>query len=359
MKGKLTLLLCMVLIASLVLGGCGGEKSPGDNGGNNTSQGKIAFVTGTGGLGDKSFNDLGYQGILKLMAEGIQVDVAEPTAISEMEGLIRNFAETEGYALIITMGGDSVDSAKAVSEDYPEQRILTIDGFANSENIKSVIINQEDTAFLVGAYAGLMIKKGNLPNLHGKNTIGVVGGMDIPLVRGVISGYMAGARYIDPDIKVLTAYVDAWNDPGKGSELAQALFSEGADIVFQAAGGSGLGVLEASEKVGYYSLGYDGNQNSLYPDSILASGSRGVDNIVYTTAKDALEGKFEGGNHAISMKDDFMAAKIITDESNIATPDEVLQDIERIKEFLAKGEVELPKEFDGVDEYIKKVGTYE
>ncbi|WP_312668403.1 BMP family ABC transporter substrate-binding protein [Tissierella praeacuta] len=357
MKRNLILFLSMILIVSLVLNGCQSNKTESVD--KSDSPKKIAFVTGTGGLGDKSFNDLGYEGILKLKEEGIICDVAEPKAISDLEGIIRNFADTEEYALIVAMGGDSVDSVNAVSLDYPEQPMLIIDGFASTDTIKSVILSQTDTAFLVGAYAGLMEKEGDLPNAQGKNTIGIVGGMDIPIIRSLVAGYEAGARYVNPDIKVLVTYVGVWNDPGKGSELAQSLYSQGADIIFQAAGGSGLGVLEASEKVGLYALGYDGNQNSLYPNNILASGIRGLGDMVYTTAKDALNGIYKGGDFSVAMKDNPMTSQLTMVDSNLNTPDEILEKLEKIKEFLIEAKVEIPSEPSEVDAYINAVGSFE
>jgi basic membrane protein A and related proteins len=358
MKRRLTLFLSLVLVFSLVLMGCSTDDAKEDNTGDSDEQ-KIAFITGTGGLGDKSFNDLGHEGVEKLKEEGIQVDVAEPTAIADLEGIIRNFADTEEYALIITMGGDSVDSVNAVSADYPDQPMLIIDGFAGNENVKSVILSQVDTSFLVGAYAGLMEKGGHLPKSQGDNTIGIVGGMDIPIIRSLVAGYKAGARYVNPDIEVLVTYVGAWNDPGKGSELAQSLYSQGADIIFQAAGGSGLGALEAAEKVDLYALGYDGNQNGFYPDNMLASGIRGLGDMVYSTAKDTLAGNYEGGDYDIAMKDNPMTSQLTMEESNLETPDEVLQQLEKIKEFLIEAKVKIPAEPDEIDAYIEQVGSFE
>lgn len=374
MKRNLKVLLTTILVAGSMLSACapagpsttaagtqpGGTTTAGTTSAGTTAAatGKIAFVTGVGGLGDKSFNDLGHEGVLKLKAEGVTVDVAEPTAIAEMEGTIRNFAMTEEYALIAVMGGDSVDAVNAVSADFPDQKILIIDGFAGNDKVKSVILSQTDTSFLVGAYAGLMMKEGNLPNSQGKNTIGIVGGMDIPIIRSLIAGYEAGARFVNPDIKVLKTFVGAWDDPGKGAELATSLYNQGADILFQAAGGSGLGQLEAGNKLKLYGLGYDGNQNTLYPDSILASGIRGIADMVYSTAKDALAGKYVSGDLDITMKDDPKTSQLTMEGSNVKTPDSVLQKLEKIKQFLVEAKVAIPVEPDQVDAYIQQVGSF-
>lgn len=322
------------------------------------SQKKVAYIPGTGGLGDKSFNDLGYQGIKKLMEKGVTCDVAEPKSIAEVEGLLRNFANTGEYSLIIAMGGDSVDSIKKVATDYPEQNFMVIDGKAGMDNVKSVAIIQADTGFLVGAYAGLMEKEGNLANGQNKNIVGIVGGNDIPLIRGILTAYECGVRYVNPDCKVLTAYVGSWNDPGKGSELTQGMYEQGASIVFQAAGASGMGVIEAAQKSNLYALGYDGNQNTIAPDNMIGSGARGLDSIIEQTGDEALAGTFKGGDYNIGMKDNPLSSQIIFDGTNVEIPDNVKQNLEKIKEFLVNSIEEIPSEPDQVYEYLEKVGAF-
>ena len=321
---------------------------------------KIAFITGTGGLGDKSFNDLGYQGIKVLMDEGIPCDIAEPKAISEMEGLLRNFSDQGDYALIIGMGGDMVDALTRAAADYPEQNYMVLDGLAGNDkaNIRSVMISQTDCAFLVGAYAALMENEGNLTHGESKNIVGVVGGMDVPIIRTILTAYECGARYINPETQALSSYVGDWNDPGKGAELTQDMYEKGARIVFQAAGASGLGVIESAKKHDLYAIGYDGNQNSLAPDSIIGSGARGLDAAIVETAKSALADSFQGGDFTIGMKDDPDAAQILLDENNITVPDEVKAKLEKVKEFLIAGAVEIPAEPDGVDAYLQQVGSF-
>jgi basic membrane protein A len=349
--------LCVVLLLAigLVLTGCSrSSQKPASTGG------KIAYVTGTGNLGDKSFNDLGYQGIKRLMEAGIACDVAEPKAIAEMEGILRNFSESGSYALIVGMGGDMVDAMTKVAADYPDQKYMVLDGLAgNKANIRALTISQQDTAFLLGACAGLMEKEGTLKNSQGKNVIGVVGGMDIPLVREVQTAYECGARYVNPDVTVLKAFVGGWADPGTGSELTQGMYERGASIVFQAAGGSGMGVLEAAKKQNLYAIGYDGNQNSIAPDNIIGSGVRGLDAEIESTALEAREGTFQGGDVTIAMKDSPSAAQIAFSETNVPIPDTVLSKLEKIKKFLIEAKVEIPSEPEDVDAYLSRVGVFE
>lgn len=350
----LTVLLTFILIA------CGDSEIEGADTAN-AGEGKIAFVTGTGGLGDGAFNDLGYAGMEMLMEEGIAVDTAEPTALADIEGIIEHFAYSEEYSLIISMGGDSVDSVLSVAEQYPDQPMLVVDGLTGNEheNVTGLLLSQSDASFIVGAYAALMQKEGLLENSQGKDTIGVVGGMDIPIIRSAITGYEAGAKYINPDIEVLVSFVGDWNNPGAGSELAKTMISQGADVIFSAAGASGLGALEAAAEEGYYGLGYDGNQNDLYPDSIIASGYRDTANIIYNLSKDALSNKFEGGDLQMGLQDEQEAVQLTTEGSNIETPQEILDRIEELKAELHNSSVKIPDEQDKIDEFLEEFGHYE
>jgi len=360
MKRKQMCVIVLFLVLIFVLTGCGSKNNENQESsatGNSTKK-KIAYVTGTGGLGDKSFNDLGYQAIERLMNQGITCDVAEPSAIAEVEGLLRNFSDTGDYALIIAMGGDMVDPLKKVAADYPDQNFMVLDGFAGMDNIKSVSISQAETGFLVGAFAGLMEMEGDLPNGKMKNIIGVVGGNDIPLIREIITAYECGARYVNPDCTVGSAFVGSWNDPAKGSELTMGLYEQGASIVFQAAGASGMGVIEAAQKQNLYAIGYDGNQNSIAPDNVIGSGVRGLDAIIEETSLDALERDFTGGDFNITMKENSAAAQIALADTNIIISDEITEKIEKIQEFLINSDVEIPTEQDQIEDYLSKVGTF-
>ncbi len=356
MKKMRNVLTAIILsIGLLTLTACGQDEAEEQVSGN----GKVAFVTGAGGLGDGAFNDLGYAGAKQLMEDGVEVDVAEPSSIADIEGIIGNFAQSGDYDLIVAMGGDSVDFVNSVSEDYPEQPILILDGLAGNDNVRSVLLSQSDATFVVGAYAALMQEKADLENFQGKDTIGVVGGMDIPIIRSAIAGYIAGAKYINPEIDVLVTYVGSWSDPGTGAELARTMMNQGADIIYSAAGASGLGALEATAEEGYYGLGYDGNQNDLYPDSIMASAYRGISNVIYTVGKDAIDGEFEGGDFKLGIQDDAEAVQLTVEESNIETPQEVLDIIEEIKEKLHNSSEKVPDEIEKVDEFLNAFGSFD
>lgn len=357
MRGKRwSILVLAVSILTVTVSGCSSGNKEETKG---KTSGKVAYITGTGGLGDKSFNDLGYVGIETLMGEDVECDVAEPQSISEIEGIARNFAEDGNYALIISMGGESVDSISAVAADYPKQQFMVVDGTAGVDNIKAVEVNQNETGFLAGAYAAVLMKEGVVGDNNGKIVIGAVGGMDIPLIRGILTGFECGVHYVCPDAEVLTSYVGDWSDPSKASELTQAMYEQGANIVFQAAGSSGLGVIECAENKGQYAIGYDGNQNILAPDHMVGSAIRGVASIIVETAHDALAGKDVGGDYLVSLCDNEQASQILLDDVGIKIPDSVVEQYDHAKEILLTGDHVVPSDRDGIDAFMKEIGQFE
>lgn len=357
MKKLVSMMLVFVLILSFVAG-CGSEPPDKEENGDSDNR-KVAYITGTGGLGDNSFNDLGYQGIQTLMDEGVACDVSEPTSIAEVEGITRNFAEDGSYALIVVMGGDAVDSIVRVAADYPNQKFMLIDGMAGMDNVYSVGVNQNETGFLAGAYAGILMKEGILNNGEAESIVGAVGGMDIPLIRGILTGFECGVRYVNPEAEVLLSYVGDWSDPSKASELAQGMYEQGASMVFQAAGASGMGVIECAQKQGAYAIGYDGNQNIIAPDNMVGSAIRGVGNIIVEAAYQSFDGTLEGGDHVISLCDNESASQILTDDVAIEIPETVVEQFNRAKEVLLSGENEVPSEAEEIETFLSSLGAFE
>jgi basic membrane protein A and related proteins len=357
MKKIICILVSLMMVMQLAA--CGqNEKpttSPAESGAQKNSA-KVAYITGTGGLGDKSFNDLGNEGIKQLEGEGVSCDVAEPHAVSEIEGLIRNFADAGDYALIVAMGVDSAEPMEKVATDYPKQKFLLIDGKSDLENIRSAEVLQTETGFLAGAYVSLLMKNGVIKS--DSDVIGAVGGMDIPLIRGILTGYECGAKYVNPDMKVLTSYVGDWNDPGKASELTAGMYEQGAKVVFQAAGASGMGVIERAKDENLYAIGYDGNQNTIAPDNMAGSAIRGLPAIITETAHDAISGNFNGGYVMYTIKKNGKASQMLTDGSNLSIPDSVLKELEKVQENYASSGLDVPTDPKDVDAFLGKLGTF-
>lgn len=263
---------------------------------------KIALILATGGLGDRSFNDQSYWGAERAAQElaeryGVPVEqilsYVEPRSIADYEGYQREFARTGEYTIIVCIGFDQAPILEEVAPDYPNQKFVVIDAVAAADNVASVVFNDWEEAFLCGVVAGLWTKT---------NKVGMLGGMDIPLIRRFYQGFAQGAMWANPGIKpedVLVRYVGAWNNPTLGKELSLEMYQAGADVIYGAAGKSHLGVFAAAEEnPDWWAIGTDVDQSWSTPehaDVIIASGLKRVDLAVYTEIMKAVEGTWKPG----------------------------------------------------------------
>ena len=251
---------------------------------------KVGLVLSTGGLGDKSFNDSAYRGLEMAKKDlGIDFKYVEPKNSLEDEEFLREYAEA-GYDFIIGVGFPMRDAIENVARDYPELKFAMIDNTTSEENVKNLLFRESEGSFLMGALAAMMSKNG---------VIGFVGGIDIPLINKFKDGYEEGAKYINPEIKVLSAYVggaSAFSDPLKANEMATMQIKQGADVLYHAAGGSGLGVLEAAKDNGIYAIGVDSDQDDFVKGTVLTSMMKNVDIAVYNTVQSILNNEFIGGD---------------------------------------------------------------
>jgi basic membrane protein A len=225
---------------------------------------RIAIVFATGGLGDKSFNDSAYEGMLRAEKElGIEFDQAEPQAVAEYESLLMRFAQTRRYDLIISIGFDQADALQVVSGRFPDQKFAIVDTAVDAPNVASYVYREAERGFVVGAVAGLMTKRAEDPRIvPDKQIIGVIGGMDIPLIRANVAGYIAGAKFANPEVEVKYSYVGDWADPAKCKEMANAMLDEGVDVIWLAAGRSGLGGIMAAEERNRFAIGAEYSDNT-------------------------------------------------------------------------------------------------
>ncbi|MGD2249322.1 MAG: BMP family ABC transporter substrate-binding protein [Candidatus Methanofastidiosia archaeon] len=296
----------------------------------------VAIVFATGGLGDKSFNDTCYEGIKKAQEDfEIEFDYVEPTAIAEYEGFHRQYAKSGDYNLIIGIGFDQADAMTIVAEEYPEQKFAIVDMVVDLPNVASLIFRENEGGFLIGIAAGLKTET---------DKIGFVGGMDIPLIRKFLAGYKYGAEYVNPDIEVSWKYVENWTDPAKGKELALAQFDAGADILFVAAGRSGLGAIQAAYEQNHLVIGVDADQcdtiEGVPVTTFLCSMLKRVDVAVYETIKDVVNGEFQGGIYSFGVA-----------ENGVGVcehlPDDLQDEIEEYAQMIADDEIVIPT---GIDE---------
>lgn len=301
----------IVLICGLAAAGCHRASYAADD----KTKVHVGIVFDVGGKDDRSFNAAAWQGVQHAAKDfPIIMRDAEPGDPTSIEPAIRAFAE-RNFDLIIAVGFNESPIIDTVAKDYPNLNFAIVDGFVQLPNVASLIFKEHEGSFLVGMIAALTSKTG---------AIGFVGGMDIPLIRRFEMGYEAGAKRIQPQITVFANYVgvtsEAWNNPPKGKELALSQYEAGADVVFAAAGASGLGVFDAAEDKKKFAIGVDANQDWMKPGLILTSMLKRVDLAVFTAIEDARAGKFSGGLKRFGLHDkgvdysvDGYNAKVLTE----------------------------------------------
>ena len=240
-----------------------------------------AVIFDMGGKFDKSFNEAAYRGIERWKAETgknyLEFEISNDTQRAQA---IRRMAE-RGASPIISVGFAQASALQQVAKDFPKTKFVIIDEKVNMPNVQAVVFKEHEGSFLIGALAALTSKSGK---------VGFVGGMDIPLIRKFQCGYEQGAKAANPKIDVQAnmtgTTATAWNDPTRGGELAKAQFAKGVDVVFAAAGGTGVGVYQAAKDAGKLAIGVDSNQNHLQPGTMLSSMVKRVDVAVYNVLKE-------------------------------------------------------------------------
>ncbi len=235
-----------------------------------------AIIFDLGGKFDKSFNEAAFTGAQRWADEtGGEFREIELSSEAQREQALRRFAE-QGANPIVMTGFAFASALETVAADFPDTKFAIIDMVVDQPNVRSVVFNEHEGSYLVGVAAAIASES---------NTVGFVGGMDIPLIRKFACGYVQGVKATNPDATVIQNMTGttpaAWNDPVKGAELTKAQIAQGADVVYAAAGGTGVGVLQTAADEGIYSIGVDSNQNYLHPGSVLTSMLKRVDNAVY------------------------------------------------------------------------------
>ena len=255
-----------------------------------------AVVFDMGGKFDKSFNEAAYNGAERFKKDtGIAYREFEVTAEAQREQALRNMAR-RGSTIIVGIGFSQASGMEKVAKEFPNLKFAIVDAVVDLPNVSSIVFKEHEGSFLVGMAAAMASKTGK---------VGFVGGMDIPLIRRFALGYEEGAKYVNPKIEVFQNMTGttpaAWNDPTRGGELARSQFDRGADVVFAAAGATGLGVLQAAKDKGRLAIGVDSNQDHIHPGTILTSMIKRVDLAVYETFKRVREGLWQPGVRSLGV----------------------------------------------------------
>lgn len=305
---------------------------------------KVAIVY-TGLLGDKSYNDSANIGAKKATEDfGVEVTSLEGLTAQEWEANLISACEDD-YDLIIGASSNIADFIQEHGPNYPDKMFAVIDTTVDLPNVQSISFAQNEGSFLAGAAAALFTQHTEIEGVNDKAIIGWVGGMDIPVLHDFYTGYEQGAKYINPDIKILQSFAGSWTDPLKGKELTLAQFDQGADIVMNVASGTGPGILEAAKEAGKYAIGVDLDQDNDQPGSVLTSMVKRVDSAVYLTIQSAVEGNFQGGStkylslaeNGVSLTDFSVMKEHLGDKF----PQEIVDKVDELAKKIIDGEIKV------------------
>ncbi len=294
-----------------------------------------AIIYDLGGKFDKSFNEAAFNGAEKFKQEsGVSYAEFEISNDAQREQALRRFAK-EGKNPIVMAGFSWAAALEKVAAEYPDTSFAIIDMVVDKPNVRSVVFKEQEGSYLVGVMAVMASKSGK---------VGFVGGMDIPLIHKFACGYVGGVKSVSGDATVFEAMTgsdpSAWNDPVKGGEIAKSQIDQGADVVYHAAGGTGVGVLQAAADAGVLGIGVDSNQNGLQPGHVLTSMLKRVDVAVYNAMNDAKEDKFTAGFNVLGLAEDGVGFAMDDNNKDLVSAD-MLAAVEKAKADIISGAVEV------------------
>jgi basic membrane protein A len=286
---RLADLLIGAAVACLVLSGCGPKKPP-------PPIVHIGFVAGPSGFGDHADNDAARAALVQCNREtNVSIETAVPASNADAEPKLVLFA-TEKFDTIIAIGYPVAPAVQTVARRFEDAHFALIDAVAVQPNIESLTFAEQDGAFLAGALAALVSKT---------HRIAFIGGADVPLLQRSEAGFIAGAREVDPRVRVTTRYLSSFQDAAPAQALAGGLLAQGSDIVFVIAGPAGRGVFAAVRAHPHaYAIGADADQSALAPGQVLASVVKRIDSAVLRVCRETVAGKSESGRRVLGLADD-------------------------------------------------------
>ena len=303
---------------------------------------KVGLITDVGGIHDHSFNETSWKGLEKAKTDfGVEINYLESKTDADYTSNIETFVDEE-YDLIICVGFKLAEATKKAAEAHPETKFAIIDDASNAAlpNVTCLTFKQEQASYLVGYVAGLMTKT---------NNVGFVLGMASDMMNKFGYGYLAGVYAANPKATVQQINANNFADPAIGKTSATTMITKGADIIFHAAGGTGVGVIQACQEAKKYAIGVDTDQSSLAPDTVITSAMKSVDNAVYDSVKQLVEGTLKGGEVVYDLA---KGGVDIAPTTNLPSED-VLKKVEEVKAKILSGEVVVP---GTKDEFEKEFG---
>ncbi len=320
-----SLLLAVLLLASLLLG-CASQA------GNKQSIINVGMLLASGGLGDKSFNDSAYKGLLEAQKKyNIRFEVVNYADKESNLDALRLFARNN-YDLIIGVAYENMENVRIVAAEFPHVHFAGIDYELAGDNIVSVVYREQEGDFLMGVLAAMITRT---------KYVGVIGGTDIPAIRRIMSGFKQGVAYQDSSVKVFADFAGTFSDPQVGLSMALSRYEEGADVIHNAASKTGLGIIQAAQQLNKWTTGTSGDQRYLAPGNMLGNRPKRVDNTVQMVIKETCNHRFKAGIRSLGLKEEGITLGPF--DEMVVTP-AVLKHLEELKQKIISGQIEVKAE---------------
>ncbi len=345
MKKSFLLFVAMTFCLAMVFAGGSSESTTAERG-----PVHFAILFGDAGLGDNGYNDEVYEGCMMAVEQlGATFDYVEPTGIQEFEVQMRAFADAGEYDVIICISSNMVDALEMVAMDYPDQRFCMIDTVVEGhDNINSITAWQAEQHFLSGVLAGLVTKDERMPLANSENKLGFCIAMDTPVSLQQAAGFLAGARYINPDVEIYTAFINSYNDPSTAKELATTMYERGADIVSTNSGASALGVFNAAREQNRYVIGT--SLAMVDADHSLSTSVKFVQRMVVEECQSIIDGTWQAGATIYGIKDGVCG--YTREGCDTEIPDDIIQIVEDVRERIIAGTLSVPQEMEDVEGWL-------
>jgi basic membrane protein A and related proteins len=329
MVSKYALLFMAFVIVIGSLAGCAnnGQATPARK-----SVLNIGLILGSGGLGDKSFNDSAYKGLLEAQKTlNIRFETATFSGTQSDLDALRMFAE-KNYDLIIGIAFENMNNIKTVAGEFPKIKFAAIDFEVTGENIASIVYREQEGDFLMGSLAAMITRT---------KMVDVIGGTDIPAIKRIISGFKQGVNYQDPSVQVFADIAGTFSDPQVGYNLAMSRYNEGVDVIHNAASKTGLGIIQAAQEAKKYTTGTSGDQRYLAPGFMIGNRPKRVDTAVEMLIEEVSSGSFKAGSRSLGLKENGLSLGPF--DETVVTP-VIMDRLNEIKQKIIDGEIRVQGE---------------
>jgi basic membrane protein A len=302
----------------------------------------VALIIAQGGLGDQSYNDLADKGFRAALEENKLKgkEVESKDVVAQADNMLRR-ASDAGFGLIIDLEYSHGDAMESVAKDYPNVDYAILNRVVPGSNVAGVLFKEHEGSYLAGALAAMVASDTKIKGVTDKPVIGVIGGIKAIGIDKFIVGYIQGAHDINPKVDVKVAYANSFGDPAVGHQMAKSMFDQGASIVYQVAGGTGVGVIQAAKESGRYAIGVDTDQDGMAPGNVLTSMIKRTDLGVAATIKQYKDGKFPGGKSVtLGLAEDGVGLSEMKYTKNLI-PAAYLAKVDELKKKIVSGEIKV------------------